>query len=222
MIGSELKTFVESLIDDDIEDTLFYTLLNIAKDQIEDSREWEVLKKWDLTLTYLTGDTYLTPKTLPVDFRSMFAEGEVYLGENNPYFPVPYKDIYKYNNFARHYTIDYLNNKLYILGSEASNCSIYLPYLGTSNDIIATTAWAFPSRFHPLLGLMVAGFYTAGVDADDIYARMSTTHRIAAASLQSGLEKWNTRLALMAMGNSATQPLAGGRSDGRLSDEDRG
>lgn len=222
MTGQELKDFVESLIDDSIEETLFYTLLAVAKDEIEDDREWEVLKDWNRTLTLDSSDTYLTAKSLPTDFRSMYGEGVIYIGEDNPYLPVPFKDIYRYRNLASHYAIDYANNKIYILGSESSALTINLPYLKTSDDILPTTSWSFPARYHKILGFLVAGYYTAGVDADDIYARMSPEHKIAAMTLRQGLNKWNTRLALMAMGNSTTPPLvSSGGQDGHLSAADK-
>lgn len=221
MIGSELKTFVESLIDDTIEETLFYSLLNIAKDRLEDEIEWEILKTWDKSVAWNPGDSYLTEKNLPSNFRSMYADGVIYLGEDNPYFSVPYKDIYKYRNSANKYSIDYKNNKLHIIGAEAISCSIYIPYLETTADITETTEWSFPSRFHKILGLRVAAYYTSGVDADDLYARMSPAHRLAAQELENGLKKWNTRLALMAMDNSSAPFIQNGYNpNGRLSSED--
>lgn len=209
MTGGELKTFVEGIIDDEIEVTLFYTLLNIAKNKIEDLVEWEVLKTWDRSLLWNTGDTYLTPKSLQSNFKSTYANGVIILGEDNFYFPVPYKDIYKYRNFSNKYTIDYLNNKLYIIGSEANQYTINIPYLINTDDITDSTSWSFPSRFHPLLGLEVAAYYTSGVDADDIYARMSPAHRLAAKEIKDSMVKWNTRLALMAMDNSSSPFVAG-------------
>ena len=208
MLASDIKTFVESLIDDEIEETLFLTLLNVAKDNIEEELEWEVLKSWDRSLAWNPGDTYLTVKTLPSDFRSMFGDGVIYLGEDNPYFPVPFKDLYRYRNFSNKYAIDHLNNKLYILGSEAVQYTINLPYLKNTPELTLSTEWLFPSRFHKLLAFRVAGYYTSGVDADDIYARMSQAHRIAASEIENNLRKWNTRLALISMDNSSSPFLA--------------
>lgn len=222
MTGAELKTFTESLIDDTIEETLFYSLLNVARDEIEDMLEWEILKTWDRNLAWNPGDSYLSSKNLPSNFRSMFGDGIIFLGEDNPYYPVPYKDIYKYRNSSNKYSIDYSANKLYIIGSENTNYIINLPYLITTSEIASGTSWSFPARYHKLLGFRVAAYYTLGVDADDLYARMSPAHRIAALGLENGLKKWNTRLALMSMDNSSSPFIDGGDNPvNRLSAADR-
>ena len=222
MIGSDLKIFVESLIDDSIEEDLFYSLLNAAKDKLEDEREWEILKDWDNSLLWTPGDTYLTDKNMPATFRSMYGDGVIYLGEDSRYYPVPFKDIYRYRNATNRYAIDYLNNKLRIIGSENQAMTINIPFLVTTADITDTTEWAFPSRYHKILGFRVAAYYTGGVDTDDIYARMSPFHRAAAMELEDGLRRWNTRMALMVMNNRASSNLSseGSNSDGRLSAED--
>lgn len=208
MLGSEIKSFCESLIDDTIDNDLFYNLLDAAKNTIEDEVEWEILKSWDRSLTYSPGESYLTGKSLPATFRSMYGDGVIYLGEDSPYFPVPFKDLYTYRDSGNKYAIDYLNNKLHILGSESQSYTINLPFLVLTDIITATTSWSFPERFHKLLAFIVAGFYTAGVDADDIYARMSVEHKNTAFAIRHSMTTWNTRLALMAMGNSVA-PYSG-------------
>lgn len=222
MIGSDLKIFVESLIDDSIEEDLFYSLLNSAKDKLEDEREWEILKDWDSNLIWTPGDNYLTAKSMPATFRSMYGDGVIYLGEDSRYYSVPYKDIYRYRSATNRYSIDYLNNKLHIIGAESAAATIHIPFLVTTADITSTTEWAFPSRYHKILGYRVAAYHTGGVDTDDIYARMSPVHRAAAMELEDGLRRWNTRMALMAMNNRAQSNLSneGSSSDGRLSADD--
>jgi hypothetical protein len=217
MLGSELKTFVESLIDDTIEETLFLTLLNVAKDWVEEQVEWEMLKTWDRSLTYSPGYTYLTELSLPTGFRSLYGDGIIYLGEDNPYSGVPFGDLYRYRQYGNRYTINYLTNKLHILGSESVSYTINIPYLKTTEELTLTNSWAFPARFHKLLGFRVAGYYTSGVDADDIYARMSPAHRVAAQEIYESMKKWNTRIILISMGNSSVSDINSDSSpDGRL------
>ena len=40
MTGDEIKDLFESLIDDSIDSTTFYTLLNTVKDSLEENRDW--------------------------------------------------------------------------------------------------------------------------------------------------------------------------------------
>src|SRR5574343_305384 len=140
MNGAELKTFVDEIAQETLDETLFLTLLNIAKNEVEESREWEILKTWDRTLTYSPGDTYLTEKSLPALFRNTYGDGIIYIGEDNPYLPVPFKDLYRYRSFGNRYSIDYRNNKLHILGSESASAVINLPFLTLTAYIALDTS----------------------------------------------------------------------------------
>jgi hypothetical protein len=100
-------------------------------------------------------------------------------------------------------------NELYVQLKKA-----YQHYLGLyqkrvwrpiSEDLTLETTWGFPSRFHPILGFIIAGYITAGVDADDIYARMSPEHKMAAKVIEGNMRRWNNSLVLHSMNNSAAE-----------------
>jgi hypothetical protein len=110
-----------------------------------------------------------------------------------------------YKNSSDRFYIDYAQSKFAVIGSPATSQTIYMPYLKTSEDLTLETTWGFPSRFHPILGFIIAGYITAGVDADDIYARMSPEHKMAAKVIEGNMRRWNNSLVLHSMNNSAAE-----------------
>lgn len=202
MTGLELKTFTEGLIDDTIEDTLFYQLLNVAKDNVEGSKDWMYLKKEDSSSTSNSGDTYLTMQNLASDFRKVL---KVFVGTDSwEHFGVPFEERIKYKDSQGKFYLDIANSQYAIIGAPASSKTIYMYYIYQTDDITSTTSPVFPSRFHPILGYMVAGYYTAGVDADDIYARMSPEHKLAASMLLDRMQRWDDDLQIKSVDMSAS------------------
>jgi hypothetical protein len=195
MTGIEIKTFVEALYDDTIDDDLFYNILNMVKEEVEGWVMWEYLKSIDSSQTANPSDTYLTMKTLPADFKMPL--GDLYVGASmlNIYKPVPFEKRNLYLNNSFKYYIDYKNQQFALIGNQGSAQTIYLPYISTSDDITSSTSWSFPAWCHKLLGIMALAYVEAGVDVDDIFARMSNEHKLMATSLRSRMLRWNSLLA---------------------------
>jgi len=202
MTGQEIYDFLENILDESIDTDLFTTLLNVAKDNVEEDRDWEVLKAFDSSKTASPSDTYLTAKALPSDFRRPM--DKLYVGIDLLYKPIPFEDRYIYRNRNGFFYIDYANNNFYIIGSPSSSQAINMPYIKTTDELTLANSWGFPARFHKLLGFMIAGYYTAGVDVDDIYARMSNEHKLTAELIKKNLVDWDSRLKLNAMDNSSS------------------
>ncbi len=205
------KTFAE-LIYESIDDDLYIALANIVKNQIESNgADWEILKAIDSSQTASSGDTYLTMKALPSDFRQMLSDPKISVGTDTFYLPVPFEQRHKYKEGGRKYYIDHANSQFALMG--ATNGTIYFPYLKTSDEFTALTdSWGFPARFHKIIPLRVVGIIMSGVDSDDYYQKMSIEHKILAASLEEAMLQWNTALALSAMDNSAS-PIGEGDYD---------
>jgi hypothetical protein len=209
MTAQEIKDFVESIIDDSVDDTLFLTLLNVAKDNLEEDRDWMFLKAVDSTQSINPGDTYLTMKTLPTLFRKIL---KVFV-DDLEYYGIQFEDRIRYKDGQRKYYLDLANSQLGIIGTPAETKTIHQFYIKTTAELTLATSPTFPARFHKILGFLVAGYITAGVDADDIYARMSPEHKIAANTLKDSMESWDTSLRLNAMNYSAS-PFSGGGGGG--------
>lgn len=195
MTGNDIKNFVESLYDDTIDVDMFYNILNMVKDEVEGWVMWEQLKSIDSSQIADPSDTYLTMKTLPTDFKLPL--GDIYVGTNliNVFKPIPFEKRNLYFNSAYKYYIDYKNRQFGLIGSVNTSLSIYFPYISTTPDIDAGSSWVFPEFSHKLLGIMTLAYIEAGVDVDDIFARMSNEHKLMAMSLKSRMLRWNSMLA---------------------------
>jgi|SRR3990167_880108 len=205
MEGLAIKTFVETgLLDGQtINDTFFYQLLNIAKTKIEAERNWMVLKKQDSSQTENSGDTFLTTKTLPSDFANMIklftaksdGSGQIF------YTPIPFDQRYAYQNSSRVFWIDIANKTFGLCGTHNESRTIHLIYRSTSTDISSETSWVFPSRFHGILGFMVAVMFKGGVDYDEINAIQAIQNDKDSKELWQALIDWDDDLRLGEMNN---------------------
>lgn len=200
MTGEELKTMAESLIDDSIDEVLFYQLLNVAKTKLEEKKDWEYLKTFDDSNSVDSSTNYLTMFDLPERFRSV---AKLYLGDDSEYLRgVQFEERAAYRNTASYY-IDYANEKFALTGSYQNEKTINMFYLRYTEKIESGTSPIFPERFHEILSFMVAGYYTGGVDADDIYARMSPAHKYAAQELELSMNMWDNKIKLNSIDNSS-------------------
>jgi len=223
MLGSALKTFIESLTDDQsIDSVLLYQLINIAKTRIEEERNWKILEVEDTSESAGTGNTFLSMKTLPTDFGNDIG---LFVAETGGvatwYQPIPYSRRYSYKDSSRRYYIDLANSQYALTGKMSVSQTIHLIYRKTSTTITSTVEWVFPDRFHPLLGFLVAEMYKAGTDYDSISFNQAIQHRLDSKMLWEALQEWDTALRTRELNNQYSglgstdpdgQPI-GGSSD---------
>lgn len=205
MKGSEVKVFVvDGLGAGDIGDTEFYIMLNVAKTRLEEERNWKVLEVTDTSQSVSSGDTFLTAKTLPTDFAQDI--GSFLTNANNQpvnYHPIPFRERYQRKDEPNGYWIDVATNTFGLTGKASSGfTTINLVYRKTSAGITSTSSWVFPSRFHPVLGFMVAVMFKGGVDWDSISAKQALQNREDSKMLYESLIDWNTQLDFKSQGNS--------------------
>lgn len=198
MTGETLKTLCTTILDEvEIDDVSFYQYLNVAKTKLEEKRLWQYLKKLNSSNTVPSGNNYTTGITLPSDFAEDF---KVMIGTDTEYLPIPFEEQHKFRNSSLHYYIDWANLAIYFTGNVKGG-TLYLYYKRFTDDITSSTSPVFPARFHPLLAYYVAGYFQAGVDADDIFARMSPENKMAAMQLQDAMEMWDSNIAMRAQNN---------------------
>lgn len=187
MTGAQLKQFTENILDGiQLDDDFFYQLLNIAKVNLEDKRVWQYLKKLNSSNTGTTSAI-----SLPADFSHDY---KVLVGTTE-YFPIEFEEQHLFEGASHRYYIDHANSQYYLKGSPRPD-TIYFYYKRFTDDIASGTSPVFPARFHPLLAFYVAGYYQAGIDADDIFARMSPENKVAAGVLERTMLGWDTELKL--------------------------
>lgn len=194
MTGAELKEFTETLLDGiELEDELFYPLLNVAKTKLEEMNVWQYLKKLNTSLTATSN----TAQALPTDFAR---DLRLLVGPDREYYPISFEEQHLFRNASLRYFIDHAAETLTLLGNVQSN-TVYFYYKRFTPDIEETTEPVFPTRFHPLLGFYVTAFYQVGIDADDIFARMAPEQRLAAVELKRAMEAWDSALAVRSQNN---------------------
>ncbi len=205
MIGSEIKTLAEDILDNNVEwsDEHFYILLNVAKTRLEEMRLWQYLKKLNSS-----NQASSSAITLPDDFAQDY---KVTVGLDTEYFPVSFEEQALYRNSSNRYYIDWAALTINLLGTIRAGI-LYLFYKRFTPDITESTSPVFPARFHPLLAYYVAAIYQTGTDSDDIFARMGPVNRQAAMELQRAMTSWDTSLA-MRMQNDRV-----GMNDGSMGD----
>lgn len=196
MTGSELKELSENILDGiTIDDDFYYQLLNIAKTKLEGQRVWQYLKK-------STNPGAASLSAVDLSALGDFAEDyKVMVGTNFEYLPVPFEEKYAYASSSGRYYIDWANMQLYLLGSSVPSGQLYIFYKKFTPDIAAGTSPVFPTRFHPILAYYVAGYYQAGIDSDDIFARMAPENRLAALELERAMKTWDSSIAMRAQNN---------------------
>jgi len=199
MTGSELLVFTESLLDNStIDNDLFYILANVAKTRIEEERNWKILET-EQTDTASVGDTFESMKDLPDDFGNDIA---LYLADTPVWYqPVPYARRYLYKDSSRRYYIDLASDQYALTGKTSSTQTIHLVYRKVSETITSTVEWDFPSRFHALLGFLVAEMHKAGVDYDQTNALQAVQTRADAKALWEAMMLWDDNLRLRELNN---------------------
>jgi len=91
---------------------------------------------------------------------------------------------------------------LKLLGNSIKSDTLYIFYKRFTPALTSATSPVFPTRFHPILAYYVAAYYQAGVDSDDIFARMAPENRVAAMELERSMKQWDSSIAMRAQDNT--------------------
>jgi len=150
MTGAEIKTFFEGLIDDTLDDTLTYQIMNKAKDIIEGMRDWEMLKKMDASHA---ASTSAIP--LPIDYLRTIA---MFVG-NVPIYQIPFEQYPLFANSSLRWYLYFGNSSFRLIGPPTGTVSHV--YIKQTDEITSTTSPVWPAKFHKLLGLQMATEYFA-------------------------------------------------------------
>lgn len=191
MTGAQIITMFETLIDDTLDSDLEYQLLNQAKNQIEDERDWSMLKKCDSSQSATTSAI-----TLPADYRRTIA---LYVN-NQPYMQIPFeqKNLMAYS--ALSWYLDFANGTYYLLGSNLSG-TVYHYYIKTTSDVESATSPVWPSRFHPLIAYDMAEMWWQ-IDQGDRSRSWDDKWAVKKELLRRSMVDWDTSLQKRAVENA--------------------
>lgn len=207
MTGSEIIAFANQLLgNEELDESMALSMINVIKDTIEDKRPWQVLKKLDTTVTVTGASTYTTPLDQPEDFRRYLNEGTIQLfdGNNNIqyYDEFPYEQLLNYKDASNWFCADYGSYQFYLTGVVPGTFSVWQWYIRVTPEITLTTEWErFPSRYHKILSYELALMWRLGTDWDDVNARNGQKNAIDADNIYKAMESWDENLALSQVRN---------------------
>lgn len=204
MLKSELLTFVnENLLDGRaMDETLFDTLLNLAKDKVEGSRPWVQLRSEDGTEAISSGNTWETLHNLPTRFREPYPVKR----SNGTYSAlvlvsgtevVVLEEIQWPNRLEKqdsfgYYAINPSTGKYILTGAMPKAYTAYWSFITYSPVLEADgDEWVFPSNYHPLLGYLVAAMEKAR-DYDEVNMANIAQYLPEAGAIIAAMNLWDT------------------------------
>lgn len=192
--------FTSILGGEDLGADVVYDLMEEAKNQIEDELKLAILKSVDTSQTANVGDTYLTMKSLPTDWRQTL---KIVVG-NILFAPVKYTSREAYRNAARRYYLDYKNQKYALCGSIGSSQPINHYYMVTTPIISSSneddpTAIVWPDRFKNLLPYKMALVHQTTSQGDVTSYRLGPGASAAYEDLLDAFIAWDHDLKLQDM-----------------------
>jgi len=209
----DLRTQLESLVDDTYDADFEYQLLTQAKDDLETKMKLLILQTMDQSQTANPGDTYLTLKSLPVDCKEV---SKIMVGTVQ-YFPIRYDQQIRYRNTPRRFFVDYKKliqglPCLALTGAVATAQTITVYYRISTPKLTqlnenepGVVLW--PDEFARILPYHAAKILQANVDADETNFRMSAMQEVEYQNLMDGFVAWDADMKLAQMGG------AGGYAD---------
>lgn len=170
------------MVYDQLDSDFEYQLLNDAKDEIESSDTWEILKR----TTSFTGTSLTIPTRMSTLLRISLQNN--YTTYNS--IPIENKDAYV--NQAYFYYIDFENNLIQLTESSSPQTKNVFYTVGSA-DIDSGTTWSFPARFHQAIPLKMAELYYA-VDAGEKSRAWDDRWTAHFDTIMSKMEIWNDSL----------------------------
>lgn len=213
MNGSDFYTAVTTLLNNfQMNQVLFYQLLNVARIQREISRPFIRLQKMDASnIVSAVGIAPLIPQTgqaltLPTDFLFFRDDGKIILSNNNqiwqPYSEIPLSLAIPFLQINNNFYIDHVSQTYYLTGLIDQQYTAYMYYQADFGDITANTSWLnIPKRFQMMLAFDVAAMYRLGVNYDDINARNADSNHQQAELIFNVMANWDNNLQRSAVTN---------------------
>lgn len=183
----------ETIVTDTLDSTQEYNLLQQAEGMIENARPWSILTKLDQSQSRGAGDTYLTTKSLPSDFRK---PQKLQVGTDQfEYKRIMFEERINFRNVPYYYYIDFVNALFALTGAGGATGTINMWYtykpaaLATS---AITPVW--PSEFHPILAYKMAEIFQGGIDSDSISQNMSVANNRFYQEMWRAMVAWDADL----------------------------
>lgn len=183
MLGSELVTFLEGLVDDTVNENLALALLNSIKENIETERPWAYLAAEDsFSVTQNTDFS----GTLPEDFSDIIKVTD----EDGREILMTTREDRITASGDRYYIWD---GKLYLTYQYGKDTTIYIYYKKFSEAIEADETVDFPDRWINILGYYGAAQYFA-LDAGEKQMAWDDRWYKIAEDLKRSMIRWDNSI----------------------------
>lgn len=211
MQRSDIQTMVNSNLLDGrtMDDTLFGTLLNVAKNKVEMARPWVVLRNEDSSQSIPSGTVYTTTFTLPTRFASPYpvkrSNGEstalVLVSGTDVQIlkEIPWAQRLEYQQTYGYFAIDYANGVYCVTGPTPKTYTAYWSYIKFSASLDADAdVWVFDTRMGQNIGGSLLAYMVAAMekarDYDEVNMANIALYAPEAAAMVSALNMWNSNL----------------------------
>lgn len=202
----DLRTRFETKIrgSHDLDD--LYDTMTSARDMIEDELRLASSELLDTSQTANTGDTYLTMKNLPTDWRST----NKMVVDIIPYYPIPFKQRIGYRFSARHYYVDPRNKQFALTGAVTGAKTInhwyqkqYQAFTAENESAtIDLTYLSWPTTYWPLIIYEAQLLFQGAVDGDDVSRVLGQAAAAQYQRLRDGLTAWDAEIKLQGLGGA--------------------
>jgi len=205
MTGAEIITKFKNIVDDvSVDDDFALELANDTKLIIEQDpgRNWDMLKKYDTTLTWATSDVYTTAHTLPIKFLRVVT---IYIaGRIHRWRAIPFEHRERYKDIQGYYYIDTLNNKILFTGKTGSSKVITICYLEATSDLTTSSSPTWPiDAHHGIIPYKMAEIYQGGIDADDIAGKMGVSNFRTYQLIFNRMKAWDNEIKMAALNDQS-------------------
>lgn len=205
-----IQTMVSTMLNgQSVDQTLLTQYIADSRVDIEQDREWNVLRKYDTSLTWTPGDTFQTAKAIPADFGRWVEENPIQVWDGDttnptilPVTVIPYNE--QLWSYSTQFTaaVDYTTMNLYFMGKADKTWTVILTYIKDNGDIVplsqnndVATSWlGFPARFHKYLPYDVTARFRLGVSYDDLAARNADQNFKDAQMVKAAMRKWDANI----------------------------
>ena len=206
-----LRTEFEKIIDDTHDTEHTYQLLTQAKNEIETTFKLAILQAYDGSQTAEVGDTYLSLKSVPADFKMIKKLTLSRPGSPSaiPYFEINMNRREAMQKMARRFYIDWKKAVqgvpcLGLTGSVASSHTINLYYQIKTEDLTEAnenTAGIvlWPDEFQHIIPYKAAEIFQGNIDTDDKSFVMSAKQEKRYNELLDALIAWDQDIKLAEM-----------------------
>lgn len=207
MNGEVLKTFTEELLGGrSVDETLFYQLLNNAKNRRERRRKWMKLRTRQASQTLNSSNTYQTEFTLPTGFIFFYSKTPVHLvgvSDSSVMYKleeIPFEQLDEKQDQNGYFAVDYSTNKFYVTGTWDKDYTVKIYHTAHSTDIAAGTTWVFGDDYTMALAFDVALQEKGDISYDEINARMAKFHGKSIDDIDQAMVMWDSNLQVASRG----------------------